>query len=228
MLKVSGLNKKYKFTQALDNVTFTHEKGILAVIGLNGSGKSTLLKAVAGLVTPDSGTILLNGRDITGLPPEYRETGYVPQHPAMFGHMTVRENILYPLRNGRGAFDVAEAMIKVLELGPYLDSKPGELSGGYKSRASLARAIASRPKIILLDEPLNALDVVIKERMIPRFANVLKSLNVTALYVTHDTKEAAAVGTSFCSMVKGKMTSAGSAEEAFANIREEILAEADF
>jgi len=194
----------------------------MAVAGLNGSGKSTLLKAVAGLIRLDGGNVTLNGEDITEFAPEDRRTGYVPQQAALFERLTVRDNIAYARRNGRGLAESTDRAAALLGLTPYLDKLPRTLSGGYRSRVSLARAIASDPYVLLLDEPLSALDVMIKERVLARFASALASLSIPVLYVTHDAQEAAAVGDVFCFMASGSMRPSPSAKAAFASIRETV------
>lgn len=168
----------------------------------------------------------IDGNEILGLPPEKRRIGYVPQHTALFGNMNVYNNIAYGLRTGEARKrnrKYVEKLIGMLELEALLDRMPRELSGGYQSRVSLARALAPQPRIVLLDEPLSDMDVLMKERLLPEFKRVLHSMDVPAVYVTHDPVEAEQVGDSFAAVVSGEIFEMGSANEAFEFIREREL-----
>ncbi|MFP4087917.1 MAG: ABC transporter ATP-binding protein [Desulfobacteraceae bacterium] len=223
MLKVEKVDKSFSPRQVLRGVSLTVDSEIRVIIGLNGGGKSTLLKIIAGIWGADSGRVYIDGKDVTGLSPEDREIGYVPQHPALFRHMTVKENVHYALRNGRGAVEDGDRLTGMLGLGEVLDKKPGVLSGGYQSRVSLARALASRPKVMLFDEPLSDLDLAIKEHLLTEFKKVLKALGMPVLYVTHDPREAGLVGDSFSALVHGEIRQMGSAEEAFDLIKADYI-----
>jgi len=219
MLEISGVCKCYGQHEVLRDVSLTIGQEIRVIIGLNGSGKSTLLKIIAGILAADAGRVVLNGKDVSALPPEERRVGYVPQHPALFSHLIVRENVRYGLRGGRGSDELVQKVVKMLDLEDVLERKPEELSGGYKSRTSLARALAPQPQVMLLDEPLSDIDVAIKEKLLPEFREVLKFLKVPVLYVTHDPWEAEQIGDSFSVMVDGCIRDIASAKEAFAFIR---------
>jgi molybdate/tungstate transport system ATP-binding protein len=219
MLNVEKVEKSFSHRLVLRQVSLTVGSEIRVIIGLNGGGKSTLLKIIAGIWPADSGNVYIGGKNVTGLSPEDREIGYVPQHPALFRHLTVRENIYYALKNGRGAVEEGDGLIAMLDLRDVLDKKPGVLSGGYQSRVSLARALASRPKVMLFDEPLSDLDLAIKENLLREFKKVLKALGMPVLYVTHDPREAGLVGDSFSALVEGEIKQIGSAEEAFELIK---------
>jgi molybdate transport system ATP-binding protein len=223
MLAVEALNKTYGELAVLDQVSFRIESEILVVLGLNASGKSTLLKVISGIQAPDSGRVLVAGQDITDLDPENRQIGYVPQHPALFGHLSVGQNIRYAYRNGRGNEATTRALTEMLDLQELLERKPGTLSGGYQSRVSLARAMASEPRVMLLDEPLSDLDVAIKQRLIPKFKTALQTLGIPVVYVTHDKLEAELLGDRFLAMVNGKITDVPSADEAFKIIQDNIM-----
>jgi ABC-type sugar transport system ATPase subunit len=223
MLKVEKVDKSFPPRQVLRGVSLTVDSEIRVIIGLNGGGKSTLLKIIAGIWGADSGSVYIDDKDVTGLSPEDREIGYVPQHPALFRHMTVKENVHYALRNGRGAVEDGDRLTGMLGLGEVLDKRPGVLSGGYQSRVSLARALASRPKVMLFDEPLSDLDLAIKEHLLTEFKKVLKALGMPVLYVTHDPREAGLVGDSFSALVHGEIRQMGSAEEAFDLIKADYI-----
>ncbi len=215
MLKIEKVDKSFSSRRVLREVSLMVDSEIRVIIGLNGGGKSTLLKIIAGIWPLDSGFVRINDKNVTKLSPEDREIGYVPQHPALFRHLTVKENVYYALKNGRGAAEDGDRLISMLGLTDVLDKRPGMLSGGYQSRVSLARALASRPKVMLFDEPLSDLDLAIKESLLPEFKNVLKTLGMPVLYVTHDPREAHLVGDTFSALVHGEIQGIHSAEEAF-------------
>lgn len=214
MLEIIDIYKRYGKYEVLRGVSLRVGQEIRVIIGVNGSGKSTLLKIIAGILVPDAGRIVLNGQEITALPPEERRVGYVPQHPALFNHLTVKENIWYGIRGNRGSEKFVQKIIEMLDLESMLERKPGELSGGYKSRTSLARALAPQPQIMLLDEPLSDIDMVTKKKLLPEFKEVLKLLKVPVLYVTHDPWEAQQIGDSFSVMINGCIQDIASTEEA--------------
>jgi len=223
VLSIENLSKSYGSQRVMKKVSLKIDSEIRVVLGLNGSGKSTMLKVVAGILKGDEGKIHINERDITGFSPEDRHVGYVPQQSSLFRHMSVRDNIRYCLRNGRGVEENIEKLIEMLGLEEVLDKKPGALSGGFQSRVSLARTLASQPHVMLMDEPLSDLDLAIKERLLPEFKKVLKTLRVPVIYVTHDLTEAELLGDCFSCMIEGVLSDADSAESAFGLIRESIL-----
>ena len=216
MLEIRGLTKAYRNKKVLNGADLSIGKGeIRVLIGLNGSGKSTLLKIVSGILEHENGTVTINGRDITRMPPENRNAGYVPQNSALFLHLTVEENITYALRNGRGSRENVGKLEELLSLSHYRTKKPGELSGGYRARVALARALFSDPEFILLDEPLTEVDHAKKAQMLPEFRKILKGLNVPVLYITHDPREAELVGDTFAIMERGKVRTVDSTDTAF-------------
>ncbi|WP_038057469.1 ABC transporter ATP-binding protein [Thermodesulfobacterium hydrogeniphilum] len=223
MLRIENLKKFFGKNVILNKVNLkVNPSEIKVIMGLNGSGKSTFLKIIAGLIQPDEGQIFINDKDITKLDPEDRNIGYVPQHPALFPHLTVKENIYYSLKNKRGSKKLADQLVKMLDLEPYLEKKTDILSGGYKSRVSLARALVSQPEVILLDEPLSDLDLAIKEKLLEKFKEVLKFLNIPVIYVTHDPVEAQIIGDTFSVLIKGKIKEINSIEEAHQLMRKDL------
>ncbi len=223
MLKAKQISKKYGSQTVLIKAELEIGSDIKALIGINGSGKSTFLKIIAGIVHADQGRVIINERDVTSLPPELRNVGYVPQHPALFGNMSVKDNILYGMRNGKGSEAAYSRLVEMLGLQDVLQKKPQELSGGYKSRTSLARALVPQPEILLMDEPLSGMDVVLKERILPDFRRVLKELAVPVLYVTHDPKEAELLADNYAIMNNGGIQVVESSAEAFEMIHNSIL-----
>jgi molybdate transport system ATP-binding protein len=223
MLSIENLSKSYGRQRVLKKVSLKVDAEIRVVLGLNGSGKSTMLKVVAGILQGDEGTIRINGRDVAGFPSEDRHVGYVPQQSSLFMHMNVRDNIRYCLRNKRGAEANIGELIEMLGLENVLGKKPDALSGGFQSRVALARTLASQPHVMLMDEPLSDLDLAIKEKLLPEFKRVLKTLGVPVIYVTHDLTEASLLGDRFSCMIKGVLADADSAESAFGLIKESVL-----
>lgn len=186
-------------SEALRNFTLRIARGeTVALLGPSGSGKSTALKALAGFVRPAFGTVRLDGRDVTDLPPAKRGIGVVVQSYALFPHMRVRDNVAFGLRargttSGHVAARVEEALAMV-SMSAFADRYPRELSGGQQQRVAIARALAIRPRVLLLDEPLAALDAQLRQSMVAELQQLQKTLSDTAmLYVTHDQSEALAL-----------------------------------
>jgi|GEM_PF-5277032 len=176
---------------------------------------------VAGTIRLDSGQIFFGDEELTNLPPEGRNIGYVPQRPALFSNLTVEGNIRYGMRNGRGSEEWFRTLVELLDLQHVLDKRPRELSGGYQNRTSLARSLAPNPRTILLDEPLTGMDIALKEKMLPEFKRALQTAGVPVLFVTHDPHEAELIADSFAVMTKHQIRSVNSAQEAFELMREE-------
>jgi len=180
---------------ALDRVSLEITSGeFFALLGPSGSGKTTCLRLIAGFDRPDSGRILLDGEDVTETPPYDRNLNTVFQDYALFPHMTVAENVAYGLRvRGVGAADRrrrAGEMLELVRLGEYGDRRPAQLSGGQRQRVALARALINRPKVLLLDEPLGALDLKLREEMQAELKGLQQRLGITFVFVTHDQGEA--------------------------------------
>jgi len=171
-------------------VDLTVDDEVLAVLGPSGSGKTTLLSLIAGITTPDSGSIRLDGRELAGVPLEDRRVGMVFQEGALFPHMTARENIEYAAT----ASDRVDGLATLLELDGLLDRTPPTLSGGERQRVALARTLATDPDVLLLDEPLSSLDAPIRKRLRDELHSLFESLEIPVLYVTHDQRTATALG----------------------------------
>lgn len=219
MLKIKAINKSYGEHCVLRNTEMQIDSETKVLLGINGCGKSTLLKIVAGIIDADSGHIYLDEKDIIKLPPEKRLVGYVPQKAALFPHLSVKQNILYGIRGKAPEPELLDRIIDMLGIKDILHRKPNELSGGYKSRVSFARALIPQPKILLLDEPLSDVDAVLKETLLPEFRKVISFLKIPAMYVTHDPAEAEIVGNSFAVMKNGSIQDVCSAQKAFELIR---------
>jgi putative spermidine/putrescine transport system ATP-binding protein len=194
-VEVAGLHKAYGTVEAVAGVDFDVPSGsFFTLLGPSGSGKTTTLRLIAGFERPDGGTIRLAGADITGLPPYARDVNTVFQDYALFPHMTVAENVGYGLRVrkiGRAERDKrVRDVLETVRLGQHGDRKPIQLSGGQRQRVALARAIVNRPRVLLLDEPLGALDLKLRQEMQVFLKALQKDLGMTFVYVTHDQEEA--------------------------------------
>ena len=185
----------YGEVRAVDRVSLTVQAGeFFAMLGPSGSGKTTCLRLIAGFETPDSGNVLLNGRDVTDDPPYVRDVNTVFQDYALFPHMSVLENVTYgPRVRGQRKDEWqrrAREMLELVQLGNFAERRPAQLSGGQRQRVSLARALINQPRVLLLDEPLGALDLKLREEMQIELKNLQRRLGITFVFVTHDQGEA--------------------------------------
>ncbi len=207
--------------QALRSTTLTVEPGeVLALLGPSGCGKTTLLRVIAGLVDPDrGGRIAFNGEDVTPKPIEQRAVGMVFQHYALFPQMTVEANIGYGLRvrgvPGEQMRRRVGEVIDLVRLGGLEQRRPAQLSGGQRQRVALARAVAVQPRVLLLDEPLTALDAKLKETLRDELAQLLRALHITAVHVTHDQNEALAIADRLAVMQAGSIVQVGRGEDLY-------------
>lgn len=207
--------------KVLSPTSLTIEPGeVLALLGPSGCGKTTLLRLIAGLIEPDQGgRIHFNGEDVTNRPIEKRAVGMVFQHYALFPQMTVEANIGYGLRVRGIAPDqirrrVGE-VVELVRLGGLEQRRPAQLSGGQRQRVALARAVAVQPRVLLLDEPLTALDAKLKETLRDELAQLLRDLNITAVHVTHDQNEALAIADRLAVMQAGRIVQVGRGEDLY-------------
>jgi putative spermidine/putrescine transport system ATP-binding protein len=219
-LSLRGLTKRYQGTVAIDDLTLDVAAGeFLTLLGPSGSGKTTVLMAIAGFVQPSSGEILLDGRPITRLPPEAREFGVVFQGYALFPHMTVSENVAYPLKVRRvpqaeRAARVRETL-ELVQLAHLGDRRPGQLSGGQQQRVALARALVFRPNLLLLDEPLSALDKSLRTELQIELRRLHGRIGTTFVNVTHDQEEAITMSDRIAIMRGGRLMQMGSPADLF-------------
>jgi sn-glycerol 3-phosphate transport system ATP-binding protein len=198
-LEIEGLTKSFGDVRVLRRIDLSLAQGeMLAIVGASGCGKSTLLRLVAGLETPTSGRIAVDGRDVAGADPADRDIAMVFQNYALYPHMTVRDNMAYSLRvRGLGRADIdarVKAAAELLGLGELLARKPRQLSGGQRQRVAMGRAIVREPKLFLFDEPLSNLDAKLRTQMRAELGRLQRRLGVAALYVTHDQVEAMTLG----------------------------------
>jgi putative spermidine/putrescine transport system ATP-binding protein len=195
LIEIRNLTKSFGSVRAVDGVDLDiHAGEFLTLLGPSGSGKTTVLRMIAGFETPDSGSVKLNGIDITYLPPYERDVNTVFQDYALFPHMDVISNIEYGLRvKGVAKDERREKALKALEqvrLAGYENRKPNQLSGGQRQRVALARALVNRPSVLLLDEPLGALDLKLRQQMQIELKELQREVGITFIFVTHDQEEA--------------------------------------
>ena len=193
MLELKNVKKSYDGTVVLKDISLDIEEGeIVSILGPSGCGKTTLLNLILGIVDADGGKIIFNGEDLTDVPMEKRGFNIVFQDYALFPNLNVYQNITYGLRNKPeiSSKEEVEELISLLGLEEHLSKRIGQLSGGQKQRVALARTMVMKPKILLLDEPLSALDGVIKESIKDRTKTIAKEYNLTTIIVTHDPEEA--------------------------------------
>ncbi|WP_374025265.1 sulfate/molybdate ABC transporter ATP-binding protein [Mycobacterium sp. HNNTM2301] len=217
---VRNANKRYGDFVALDHVDFVVPSGSLtALLGPSGSGKSTLLRAIAGLDQPDSGTITINGHDVTRVPPQRRGIGFVFQHYAAFKHLTVRDNVAYGLKiRKRPKAEVkakVDNLLEVVGLSGFQNRYPNQLSGGQRQRMALARALAVDPQVLLLDEPFGALDAKVREDLRAWLRRLHDEVHVTTVLVTHDQAEALDVADRIAVLNHGRIEQVGSPTEVY-------------
>jgi putative spermidine/putrescine transport system ATP-binding protein len=230
-LKLAGVSKRYGEVEALIDADLVVRKGeCVTLLGPSGSGKTTMLNIVAGLLTLDEGEVWIEGRLSTHLPPYKRDIGMVFQNYALFPHMSVHDNVAFPLRMRRNSrADIRERVLKALEavsLADKSDRLPSELSGGQQQRIALARALVYEPSIILMDEPLAALDKKLREQLQLEIRRVQKALGITMLYVTHDQQEALLLSDRICLMNNARIEQIGTPDELY--FRPKTIFAADF
>jgi putrescine transport system ATP-binding protein len=213
-LQINRIVKQFDDVFAVDEVSLDIQQGeIFALLGSSGCGKSTLLRMLAGFESPTSGQILLAGQDIVGLAPYERPINMMFQSYALFPHLTVWDNIAFGLqRDGMPKDQITERvgqMLDLVQLKPYAKRKPHQLSGGQQQRVALARSLAKRPKLLLLDEPLGALDAKLRQRTQLELVDIIEQVGVTCVMVTHDQEEAMTMATRIGVMSEGKILQIG-------------------
>ncbi len=189
----------------------------LSVLGPSGSGKTTLLRIIAGLESIDSGNILFNGKSLLDIPPYKRSFGYMFQDFALFPHMNVFQNVAFGLKmkkEGKGEIKIqVEKMLDLTGLKGYGNRHVNELSGGERQRVALARTLAPRPRLLMLDEPLSSLDRVLRQKLLGELTQIISTLNITTIFVTHDHEEAFSAGSTVLIMKEGRIEQEGTRED---------------
>lgn len=230
ILELKNIVKQFADYTAVNGVSLDIEQGeFFTLLGPSGCGKTTLLRMIAGFESPDLGQILLDGRDIQNLPPEKRPLHTVFQSYALFPHMTVRDNIAFPLKmaklNKSEIIERVNSQISSVQLDKFADRYPHELSGGQRQRVAIARSLVNRPKLLLLDEPLSALDARLREHMHVELVKMQEASGVTFIYVTHDQSEALALSSRIAVMNHGIVEQLGAPREIYSHPKSYYVAD---
>jgi putative spermidine/putrescine transport system ATP-binding protein len=228
-LRIEGVRKNYGQVVAVAGVDLVVEEGeFFTLLGPSGSGKTTLLRLIAGFERPDSGRIQLGGRDVTSLPPYLRDTNTVFQDYALFPHMSVAENIGYGLRvkgvPGPEREKRVQRALDMVRLSALGRRRPNQLSGGQRQRVALARAVINEPEVLLLDEPLGALDLKLRQEMQIELKQIQKEVGITFVYVTHDQEEALTMSDRVAVMANGQIEQIGTPVEVYEQPASEFVA----
>src|SRR5687768_8644640 len=225
---IRNVTKRFGEFAALDNVSLEVPTGSLtALLGPSGSGKSTLLRVIAGLETPDTGEIVISGEDATELAPQKRGVGFVFQHYAAFKHMTVRDNIAFGLEvRKRPKAEIrarVDELLRLVQLEAFGHRYPAQLSGGQRQRMALARALAPKPQVLLLDEPFGALDARVRAELREWLRRLHEEVHVTTIFVTHDQAEAMDVASQIAVMNSARVEQVGTPTELYDNPQTEFV-----
>ncbi|MEU8514796.1 ABC transporter ATP-binding protein [Kitasatospora sp. NPDC048722] len=219
-VRLTGIGKTYGPFTAVHPLDLTVPQGsFFALLGASGCGKTTTLRMIAGLEEPTSGTVLIGGQDVTALPPYKRPVNTVFQSYALFPHLDIFENVAFGLRR-RGKKDVkkqVEEMLELVELGPYARRKPHQLSGGQQQRVAVARALINHPQVLLLDEPLGALDLKLRRQMQLELKRIQTEVGITFVHVTHDQEEAMTMADTIAVMNGGRVEQLGAPADLYEN-----------
>ena len=226
---VSALRKSFGGFEALKDVSLEIRKGeFFSLLGPSGCGKTTLLRVIAGFEDPDTGIVAIDGREVNGLPPDKRRCNTVFQNYALFPHLSVFENVAFPLRLRKVPNRLVKEQVRrhlaLVQLESHAGKKPSQLSGGQKQRVAIARALINEPSVLLLDEPLSALDAKLRQHMLLELDQIHDQVGITFIYVTHDQAEALSVSDRIAVMDGGRVLQVGSPQEIYENPKSEFVA----
>lgn len=230
ILSLENIEKSFDGEKVLKNISLDIGRGeFVTLLGSSGCGKTTTIRIVAGLLTPDSGKVILNGKDITMLAPEKRDVNTVFQNYALFPHMNVEKNIGYGLKLKKmPASEIkaeVEKALSLVQLEGFEKRNPSQLSGGQKQRVAIARAIVNKPSVLLLDEPLGALDLMLRRQMQTELKKLQKALGITFIYITHDQEEALNMSSRIVVMRNGNIEQIGTPSEVYDTPKTAFVAE---
>jgi spermidine/putrescine ABC transporter ATP-binding subunit len=229
LIEIQGVSKSFGNVKVLNNISLSINKGeFFSLLGPSGCGKTTLLRIIAGFEKPDSGRIIIDGVDYTDAPPYKRPVNMVFQNYALFPHLNVFENVAFGLKyQNLSKFEIKKKVLEALELvqlSGFENRKPSELSGGQKQRVALARALVLKPKVLLLDEPLNALDPKLRKEMQIELKKLQHNIGITFIFVTHDQEEALSISDRIAVINNGQIEQVGTGYEIFERPRTEFVA----
>jgi len=230
-IQLDGVTREFGATTAVDDVSLNVADGeFFTLVGPSGCGKTTTLRLIAGFEQPDAGDVRFGGNSVAGVPPEDRDVGVVFQSYALFPHMSVAENVAYGLRfrdppEGQTTEERVAELLALVDLAGFEDREPGELSGGQQQRVALARALAPGPSVLLLDEPMSALDARLRERLRVQVKEIQSELDITTVYVTHDQSEALAISDRVAVLNSGRVEQVGTPEEVYREPASRFVAE---
>ena len=226
---VTGLSKQFGNTPVLKEINFDIAEGeTLVLLGASGSGKTTILRIIAGLEQPDTGRVILHGRDVTDLPARERGVGVIFQSYALFPNMTVEQNIGYGLRirrrNPKEIREIVDQLLELVRLKEHRRKYPSQLSGGQQQRVAIARTLAYQPEVVLFDEPFGALDAQTRTRLRSEIRTLLRKVNVPAIFITHDQEEALELGDRIAVINAGHIEQIGTPQEVYDQSASEYVA----
>jgi hypothetical protein len=230
ILSLENIEKSFDGEKILKNISLDIGRGeFITLLGSSGCGKTTTIRIIAGLETPDGGKVVLNGKDITALAPEKRDVNTVFQNYALFPHMNVEKNIGYGLRLKKMPQNEIKNEVKnalsLVQLEGFEKRNPSQLSGGQKQRVAIARAVVNKPSVLLLDEPLGALDLMLRRQMQTELKKLQKALGITFIYITHDQEEALNMSSRIVVMRNGKIEQTGTPSEVYDTPKTAFVAE---
>ena len=229
-MSLENIEKSFDGEKILKNISLDIGRGeFITLLGSSGCGKTTTIRIIAGLETPDVGKVVLNGKDITALAPEKRDVNTVFQNYALFPHMNVEKNIGYGLRLKKMSQNEIKNEVKnalsLVQLEGFEKRNPSQLSGGQKQRVAIARAVVNKPSVLLLDEPLGALDLMLRRQMQTELKKLQKALGITFIYITHDQEEALNMSSRIVVMRNGKIEQTGTPSEVYDTPKTAFVAE---
>ena len=229
-MSLENIEKSFDGEKILKNISLDIGRGeFITLLGSSGCGKTTTIRIIAGLETPDGGKVVLNGKDITALAPEKRDVNTVFQNYALFPHMNVEKNIGYGLRLKKMSQNEIKNEVKnalsLVQLEGFEKRNPSQLSGGQKQRVAIARAVVNKPSVLLLDEPLGALDLMLRRQMQTELKKLQKALGITFIYITHDQEEALNMSSRIVVMRNGKIEQTGTPSEVYDTPKTAFVAE---
>lgn len=219
-INLINISKSFDNIQVLKNINLKIKPGeFFSILGPSGCGKTTLLRMIAGFISPDTGSIYLGNEDITSLPPNKRNVNTIFQKYALFPHLTVYENVAFPLRLKKIDKEIIDKevkkYIKLVDLEEHIYKKPNQLSGGQQQRVSIARALINKPGVLLLDEPLSALDAKLRQNLLIELDNIHDEVGITFIFITHDQQEALSISDRIAVMNNGKILQIGTPAEVY-------------